>query len=88
MPYLVELQRSAERDLLRLSPTLRARVLDRVGMLAAEPRPAGSLRLAGVSGAFRLRVGDHRVVYEVDDQAQVVVVTRVRHRREVYRDLR
>ncbi|TME25267.1 MAG: type II toxin-antitoxin system RelE/ParE family toxin [Chloroflexi bacterium] len=84
--YRVEIQRSAERDLDRLSKMLFDRISARLVALAEEPRPPGAEKLAGLE-AFRLRVGDYRVVYEVDDSARAVIVTRVRHRREVYRKL-
>ena len=85
--YRVEVQRSAERDLERLSRPLFDRVTDRLAALADEPRPHGAEKLAGLE-AYRIRIGDYRAVYEVDDAAGTVVVTRVRHRREVYRRLR
>jgi len=84
--YRVEIQRSAERDLDRLSKMLFDRISARLVALAEEPRPPGAEKLAGLE-AFRLRVGDYRVVYEVDDSVRLVIVTRVRHRREVYRKL-
>lgn len=85
--YRVEVQRSAERDLDRLSTMLFDRISARLIALADDPHPPGAEKLAGLE-AFRIRVGDYRVVYEVDDSARVVVVTRIRHRREVYRKLR
>ena len=75
---------------IRLSPAAaRAyRRCERVGAaidgLAEEPRPRGAARLAGQDD-FRIRVGDHRVVYAVDDAERLVIVARVAHRREVYR---
>jgi mRNA interferase RelE/StbE len=85
--HRIEVQRSAERDLDRLSKMLFDRITARLMALAQEPRPSGAEKLAGLE-AFRIRVGDYLVVYEVDDSARVVVVTRVRHRRDVYRKLR
>ena len=85
--YRVEVQRSAERDLDRLSKMLFDRISARLVALAEEPRPAGAEKLTGLE-AFRVRAGDYRIIYEVDDSARVVVVTRIRHRREVYRKLR
>lgn len=85
--YRVDVQRSAERDLDRLSALLFDRVAARLAALAEDPRPPGSEKLTGLD-AYRLRVGDHRIIYEVDDEARTVVITRIRHRREVYRKLR
>ena len=61
------------------------RVMDRVRGLADDPRPPGCEKLAGMANAWRTRSGNYRVVYTVDDRAQVVTVTRVGHRREAYR---
>lgn len=55
-----------------------------IDALAAHPRPHGALRLAGRDD-FRVRVGDYRIVYAVDDAERVVLVARIAHRREVYR---
>ena len=85
--YRVEVQRSAQRDLDRLSTTLFDRISARLTALAEEPRPPGAEKLAGLE-AFRLRVGNYRIIYEVDDSTRVIVVTQVRRRREVYRKLR
>jgi len=85
--YRVEVEPAAQRDLDRLATTLYERVTGRLAKLAEEPRPHGVMKLTHV-GAYRLRIGDHRVVYEVDDRARTIYVTRVRHRREVYRKLR
>ena len=61
------------------------RVMDRIRGLAGDPRPPGCEKLAGMANAWRIRSGNYRVVYTVDDRAQVVTITRVGHRREVYR---
>ena len=63
------------------------RIDARVNDLADDPRPRGATKLTEVN-AHRIRVGDYRVVYEVDDGTRTVIVTRVGHRREVYRRLR
>lgn len=85
--YHVEVESSAERDLDRLALTLFQRVMAAITALGEDPRPRGAQKLSGVD-AYRLRVGDHRIVYAVDARTRVVFVTRVRHRREVYRKLR
>jgi mRNA interferase RelE/StbE len=82
----VVLTAQAERDLKRLPAAPFRRVIAAVRTLAAAPRPPGARKLHG-SGPddYRLRVGDYRVLYEVDDSACVVRIMRVRHRREAYR---
>lgn len=84
--YRLEFAASVRRDFRRLAPTTRSRVDERIKSLAREPRRSAQ-KLTG-QYAYRARVGDHRIIYEIDDDARVVTVTRVRHRREVYRKLR
>ena len=81
----VLLERGAERDLNRLTPDVFRRVIAAIRGLKASTRPPGSKKLTGTRGGWRLRVGDYRIIYEIDDRAKCVRVLRVRHRREVYR---
>jgi mRNA interferase RelE/StbE len=83
--YRVLLESAAEKDLGRLSPELHDRVIGSIQKLAANPRPPGCRKLAGSMNDWRIRVSDHRIIYEIEDQACIVRVNRVRHRREVYR---
>jgi len=84
MAYLVTLKRSAEKELSRLSSEIHDRVIERLIALQDDPRPQGTKKLRGREG-YRLRVGDYRVLYVVDDSEQKVEVYSVAHRREVYR---
>jgi mRNA interferase RelE/StbE len=79
----VELTPAAECDL-NLDPQLARRVLRVTAALAENPRPSGFKRLRGTD-LYRIRVGDYRVVYGVDDAHALILIVRVRHRREVYR---
>lgn len=85
--YRVEVATRARRDLERLAPSILGRIHPILTALGGDPRPSGSQKLVGLE-AYRIRVSDHRVIYEIDDAARIVVVIRVRHRREVYRKLR
>lgn len=84
MPYTIEIGRVAERDLKAITPTMAERIGERIAALVNDPHPPQSLRLTG-SSDYRLRVGDYRVLYVVDDAVRLITVLRVRHRREVYR---
>jgi mRNA interferase RelE/StbE len=83
--YRVFLLRAAERDLRRLPVRLHDRIINAIQELADQPRPSGCRKLSGSDHDWRIRVGDYRIVYEIDDAALEVRVNRVRHRREVYR---
>ena len=63
---------------------MRERVKAAIDGLAEDPRPSGATKLAGRND-YRVRVGDHRIVYAVDDAQKVVLVARIAHRREAYR---
>jgi mRNA interferase RelE/StbE len=82
--YSVELKPSARKELERLPGRVIERILPRLEALEDEPRPAGCKKLKGGRDEWRIRVGDYRVVYIVDDVKLRVSVTRVRHRSEVY----
>ena len=83
--YRVLLERTAEKDLTRLSSEIHDRVIVAIQALATNPRPPGCRKLAGSKSDWRICVSDYRVVYEIADEIRVVRVNRVRHRREVYR---
>lgn len=85
-PYAVEFTASAARDIRKLDPPIRRRILDAIERLADEPRPSGCKKLAGFDEAWRVRIGDYRVLYEVSDGIVLVTVFKVGHRRAVYED--
>jgi mRNA interferase RelE/StbE len=83
--YEVLLESRAERDLRRLPRDILARVAAALQGLAEVPRPPGAGKHEGSRSDWRLRVGEHRILYEVDDRRREVSVMRIRHRREAYR---
>ena len=82
--YTLELKPSARKELEKLSDPLLARVIAKIEGLATNPRPAGCRKLRGYRDLWRIRVGDYRVIYIVDDARKSLSVTRIAHRREVY----
>lgn len=81
--YRIEVRPAAARALRKLDPSVRPRIQGAIALLAQDPRPPAARALAGRPG-FRIRVGDHRVIYTVHDDALVVVVITRGHRRELY----
>lgn len=83
--YAITFARSARRELETLDASVVRRVIAKVEGLAQDPRPSGSRKLQGEQNLWRIRIGDYRVIYSVDDRQRVVDLVRIRHRREVYR---
>ena len=83
--YEVYLERRAERDLRRLPAGDFDRTIRHIKDLAATPRPAECRKIIGAERDWRIRVGDYRILHEIDDEASAVKVTRVRRRGEAYR---
>lgn len=83
--YRVEFTAKAAREVRKLPRPIKKRVVEAAEALAAEPRPHGSRKLVGEENAWRIRVGNYRVIYEVLDDLLLITVVRAGHRREVYR---
>ena len=82
--YALEIKQSAQKELDALDDALFSRVDRKIQALAEAPRPAGCKKLKGYKDQWRMRAGDWRVLYIIDDIAKLVTVTRIAHRREVY----
>lgn len=85
--YRINLKRSVEKDLRRLPQAQLPRVLSAIDQLALDPHPRGAVKLSGAETLYRVRVGDYRVIYEVDTAAGEVTIHYLRHRRDAYRGL-
>ncbi len=85
MSYRVLVSPAAVRQLRKLDPMARRRVQAVIELLARNPRPPGAVKLVGGAGEYRVRSGDYRVVYDVQDDVLVVLVIAVGHRRDIYR---
>ncbi len=84
MAYVINLKRSAEKELKRLPATIHDRAIERLVSLKENPRPAGAKKLRGREG-YTVRIGNYRVLYVIDDSEKEVEVFSIAHRREVYR---
>jgi mRNA interferase RelE/StbE len=82
-PYRIELRPAAVRALRKLDPPIQKRLHAAIALLAQDPRPPASRPLKGRPG-YRVRVGDYRVLYTLQDDVLLVVVVTVGHRRDVY----
>ena len=78
------LKPSAEKELRKIPPPFLKQILAKIAALAETPRPFGVKLMKGEERFFRLRQGDYRIIYDIDDVAQVVTIVKIGHRREVY----
>ena len=85
MAFRIECKKSTRKDLRKLPSAAVDSILEAVDALAEEPFPPGVDKLAGSECAYRIRVGDYRVVYEVVKAAKLLEIQRLRHRKDVYR---
>ena len=83
--YRLEFTPGADQQLRKLPKQVQVRLRPHIDALAQNPRPSGIEKLKGEDNAYRLRVGDYRVLYEVQDKVLLVLVVKIGHRREVYR---
>ena len=82
--YAVEVKLAARKELDGLPDTVLARVVRHIESLGDFPRPAGCKKLKGYRDQWRIRIGDWRVVYLIDDTLKLVSIVRIAHRRDVY----
>lgn len=85
--YSIIFKPSVEKDFRALPASVISRLMKKIEALKNNPYPHQSIKLASAERLYRLRVGDYRIVYGVDDKAKEVIVQYVRHRREIYRGL-
>ena len=84
--YQLRWSKQAGKDLDQIPSRLANRIYERAGSLALNPRPTGALKLKGHS-YWRIRIGDYRVLYSIDDKEKIISIMAVSHRKDVYRDL-
>ena len=84
MSYTIIIKHSAEKELQSLPPRIHNRVATRLLALEDNPRPVGIKKLQGEE-SYRLRIGDYRVLFTIDDQQKQITIYSIGHRREVYR---
>jgi len=82
--YRVEIKRSAAKEIAKLPASVLPRVIRKIEALQDDPRPQGCNKLSG-DEKYRIRVGDYRILYSIEEEVLIVYVVRVRYRKEVYR---
>jgi len=85
--YKIQYKKSVEKDLRKLPSTQLKSVVAKIRALAIDPHPNGSVKLHSSSDLFRIRHTDYRIIYQVHDDKLVILVVKIGHRREIYRDV-
>jgi len=83
--YEIVFAQSARKELQAFSRDIAERILDKVALLASVPRPSSCKKLHGHSNLWRIRVGEYRVIYSIDDAKRVIDISFIRHRSDAYR---
>lgn len=83
--YKIEIAQSAEKALYRLPKDTLKRILKKILELAENPFPAGVRKLSGMEHTFRVRIGSHRVIYDVYEKIITIIILKIGHRKDVYR---
>ena len=84
MPYRIEIAPAAERQIRKLEATVRPKIFKKIDSLGSNPRPPGMEKLTN-TGLYRVRVGDYRIIYDVEDKVTRVLVLKVGDRKQVYK---
>lgn len=85
MAYQIEFSKRAERQFEALPQQIQNRLQPRIDALALDPRPSGIKKLEETESQYRLRVGDYRIVYEIQDAILLIILVRIGHRSDIYR---
>ena len=87
MPYEVLIEKRAEKDFKNISKINHKRIIAAILTLKDNLRPVDVRKISGSENYYRVRAGDYRIIYEIDDNKKKVIIFRIRHRREVYENL-
>lgn len=85
MTYKVEITPAAQRTIKKFPKNIQRKLLEIIELLAEEPRPVGVVKLSTTVNLYRVRTGDYRIIYEIQAQILLIVITKVGHRRDVYK---
>jgi mRNA interferase RelE/StbE len=84
--FRLEWRSSVHKDMRKLPPEANAKIVSAAFALSENPFPSGAKKLSGCHNTFRIRIGDYRLIYEVYADTGLIMVQRVRHRKDVYRE--
>jgi mRNA interferase RelE/StbE len=83
--YRIVITSSAEKTLKRLPEQDQVKIVGEIRRLEFDPKPYGVRKMAGFEAVFRIRVGDYRIIYEIEDRRIIITILKIGHRKDVYR---
>ncbi|MEB3190956.1 MAG: type II toxin-antitoxin system RelE/ParE family toxin [Snowella sp.] len=86
MRYTIIIPKPVQKQLKNLPTETYQRIIEKIGQLSTQPRSLDTKKLKGFENEYRIRIGDYRVRYEIDDKTLTVLLLSCRHRRDAYRD--
>ena len=84
--YRIQFKSSAAKEFKKLPISIKQRASESIDKLQQNPRPSGVVKLKGDDQLYRVRIGDYRIVYIIDDNDKLIKITRIRHRQDVYKE--
>jgi mRNA interferase RelE/StbE len=87
MPYTIQLKKSAIKELYKLPKVVSRQIAQAINDLGQNPRTHGCKKLKGIENLYRIRTGNYRIVYQINDKVLLVLVVLIGNRKEVYRNL-
>jgi mRNA interferase RelE/StbE len=85
MTYKVEITPAAQRTIKKFPKNIQRKLIEIIELLAEDPRPVGVVKLSTTENLYRVRTGDYRIIYEIQDQILLIIITKVGHRKDVYK---
>lgn len=86
MSYTIIISKTVEKQINDLPNHVKKRVIEKIKIIVQEPRSANTIKLKGFDQEYRIRIGDYRLRYEIDDVNKIIKLLQCKHRREIYRD--
>jgi mRNA interferase RelE/StbE len=85
MSYQIEITPAAQRNIKKLPKNIQQQIIEKLEELVLEPRPMGVVKLAAKEDLYRLRMGNYRIIYRIQDPVLSILITKIGHRRDIYR---
>ncbi len=85
MSYAIAISKSVQKQIDNFPNDVAERIIEKIQNLASEPRPDGTVKFKASDNEYRIRIGDYRVRYEIDDESQLVQILQCKHRKDVYK---